>query len=93
MAKLKVYAITKFTTRIEAHRNQCRAIVAAPSKKAAAEALHASMYDMNEFSEQTWNSIEEQVALSEPGIVFIAADDGPIVSTEQFTRVPNGERP
>jgi hypothetical protein len=57
-----------------------RQIVAAPTKKAAAEALGLSMYHFNGYAAETGNAFEIETALSEPGKPFSAPAD---VKTEK----------
>jgi hypothetical protein len=47
-----------------------RAIVAAPTKKAAAEAIGVSLYEFNRFYGRTGNAEDIAQALSAPGTVF-----------------------
>jgi hypothetical protein len=54
-----------------------RQIVAAPTKKAAAEALEVSVYHFNEYSCETGNLTELSVALADPGKPFSAPANGP----------------
>jgi len=71
--KLKVYAGLTFV-----RGKQCRTIVAAPSKKAALEALETvgagrmSMYEFTNYWSATGNKIELEVALAKPLTVFRA---------------------
>lgn len=71
--KLKVYAGLTFVG-----GKQCRTIVAAPTKKAALEALKVcagrmSLYEFNNYWTDTGNKIELEVALAKPLTVFRAS--------------------
>jgi len=61
-----------------------RQIVAAPTKKAAAEALELSMYHFNGYGGETGNARELEVALSDPGKPFSA----PVSGREEDVFVP-----
>ena len=54
-----------------------RQIVAAPTKKAAAEALKQSLYHFNIYGCETGNGVEMRTALAEPGVPFSAPVSGP----------------
>jgi hypothetical protein len=49
---------------------QARSIVAAKTKKAAAEAFGFTTYYMNNWASETWNETEVAVATAKPGTVF-----------------------
>lgn len=76
--KLKVYGITAHISApltpemlgSAPHVRQAHAVVAAPSKKAAAEALGINMYEFNHSGGETGNDESIAVALAEPGTVF-----------------------
>lgn len=82
--KLKVYGITAFINApltpemlgSAPHIRQAHAVVAAPSKKAAAEAFDVSMYELNRSGGETGNDEDIAVALSEPGTVFYRPMNG-----------------
>lgn len=82
--KLKVYGITAFINApltpemlgSAPHVRQAHAVVAAPSKKAAAEAFEVSMYELNRSGGETGNDEDIAVALSEPGTVFYRPMNG-----------------
>lgn len=93
-ARAKTYGAYLPSHRIETANGRVRAVVAAASKREAAEAMQVSLYMFNQCNgTQTWNPIEEHIASTEPGVVFIMPMDAPVVSTGQFERVPRGERP
>jgi hypothetical protein len=52
------------------HVRQCRAIVAATTKKEAAEKFGISMHEANGFMSETGNDEEIALAMSKPGQVF-----------------------
>lgn len=54
-----------------------RHIVAAKTKKAAAEALGVTLYSLNGWAAETGNDLELATALAEPGVVFSAPASGP----------------
>lgn len=49
---------------------QTRAIVAAPSQKAAAEAFGVSLHEFRNYGGETGNAGEIEVATSDPGVVY-----------------------
>ena len=50
---------------------QVRAIVAAPSMKAAAQAYQTTVYQVQDWASVTGNAEELAVAQAEPGVVFV----------------------
>jgi hypothetical protein len=65
--KLKVWGIATFLRGVD---NQVRAIVATPTRRAAADILGCSDYFMAGYAAETGNEMELEIALSQPGKVF-----------------------
>jgi tRNA(Met) C34 N-acetyltransferase TmcA len=51
--------------------SECRAVVAAPSKKRAAELLEHSMYTFNAYASETGNDKDIELAMAQPETVII----------------------
>lgn len=68
--KLKVYSSSQYFKR-EPYIRQCRAVVAAPSKKRAAELLEHSMYTFNAYASETGNDKDIELAMAQPETVII----------------------
>ena len=92
---LKVFGTALFATRREverlglpAHARQVRAIVAAPSRKAAAELFGITMHTARGFMGETGNSADIEQAMSAPGTVFVMPlyREGPVI--ERPPRTP-----
>lgn len=67
------------------------AITAATSKKAALKAIldagyNMSMYYFNEMASETGNALDVQVAMSEPGEVFVAPMTYYATDTSHYTK-------
>lgn len=69
--KLKVYGILTSHNIPGIGYRQCRTIVAATSKKAAAEAMGMTDYEFNRYGSVTGNEYELELALGSPGTVFV----------------------
>ncbi|MFS0884945.1 hypothetical protein [Aeromicrobium sp. 179-A 4D2 NHS] len=96
MAKLKVYGLTTFSRRVPGPANgsnQCNAVIASTSKKAAAEALGMNVYNFNQWASETGNALSIEIAMSDPGVVFLAPLDHGYRDASEWVRVPPGERP
>lgn len=96
MAKLKVYRLTTFSHRVPGPGNgssQCEGVIAATSKKAAAEAFDMSVYMFNQFAGVTSNPLLVEVAMSESGVAFVAPLDLPVKTADDWVRVPPGQHP
>lgn len=65
---MKVYGTDQYFTK---DNRQARAVVAAPSKKRAAELLGLSMYTFNNYACETGNKKELDKALAQPETVFV----------------------
>jgi hypothetical protein len=76
MAKLKVYCCTL------AGRDE--GMVAAPSRKVAAELLGLSLYELTTYGHEA-NDAEQALALAEPGAVFRKVDG--FAGTGQWEKV------
>lgn len=68
--KLKVYSSSQYFIKHPAIR-QCRAVVAAPSKKRAAELLNHSMYTFNAYASETGNDKDIELAMASPETVIV----------------------
>ena len=70
--KLTVYGTNQYFSWDQFKGNrQCRAVVAAPSKKRAAELFEQSMYTFKNHSCATGNEAEIKAAMAEPETVII----------------------
>jgi len=70
--KLKVYGTSQWWKKdIGSPTCQCRVVVAAPSKKRAAELLEQSMYVFNLYTAETGNKKEVELAMAQPETVII----------------------
>ena len=70
MRKLKVYSTNQYFIREPAIR-QCRAIVAAPTKKRAAELMDHSMHIFNAYASVTGNDKDIELAMASPETVIV----------------------
>jgi hypothetical protein len=68
--KLKVYSSSQYFVK-EPSIRQCRAVVAAPSKKRAAELLNHSMYTFNNYASETGNPMDIELAMASPETVIV----------------------
>lgn len=66
---MKVYGIGQYFSKENGY--QCRAVVAAKSKKRAAELFDCSMYTFNNYAAVTGNKREVKLAMSKPETVII----------------------
>ena len=76
MRKLKVFGGLTFQ-RIDGKQKQVRTIIAVPSKKKLQEILtkhyqYTSMYEINNHWTETGNEAELEIALENPGTIFIS---------------------
>lgn len=69
---MKVYGTDQYFTKDATVGNrQARAVVAAPSKKRAAELLGQSMYIFNNYTCETGNKEDIKLALAKPETVIV----------------------
>jgi len=68
--KLKVYGTNQYWVK-HPKITQCRAVVAAPSKKRAAELLEHSMYKFNAYACETGNDKEIELAMASPETIIV----------------------
>jgi hypothetical protein len=69
---MKVYGTDQYFAKDAVTGNrQARAVVAAPSKKRAAELLGLSTYMFNNYASETWNEEDLKLALAEPEKVIV----------------------
>lgn len=59
-----------------------RMIVAAKTITEAARSTKQSLYSFKQYASQTGDPLELEVAMSAPGLVFIAHDNDPRVATD-----------
>lgn len=78
---MKVFSGLKF-----AKGKQRRTVVAAPSRKAAAELLGLSVGHMKDYWTVTGNQLEIETAMAQPGVVFMSS--GP--QCKEFKPVSKG---
>ena len=75
---MKVYSTSQYFTWIKLEEGsdrhgsyQCRAVVAAPSKKRAAELLEQTMYTFNNYASETANEKDIKLAMAKPETVIV----------------------
>jgi hypothetical protein len=68
---MKVWGTDQYWTRVEGKSYQARAVVAAKTKKKAAELLGLSMYMMKNYSSVTGNDKEVAAAMEKPETVVV----------------------
>lgn len=68
---MKVYGTSHYFTRVDKRLCQARAIVAAKSKKRAAELLKMSIYMFNQYASETGNENDIKRAIENPETVIV----------------------
>ena len=92
MAQLKIWGgLTFFTVKGDHSNRQKRAVVAATSKKKAAEIVGMSLYEFNKYWSETGNQHEISSARSWPEKMLIATCEIVYLPKEQYhpPRIPN----